>query len=182
MLDATSAYDCVVLPSVDVALRRLGAPEDFINFIRQTAAGHTRIVSTGAGVSDEADAFPLAGLAQGDPLSPALWVIVADMALSHARKTPPTKEGNGLVAGFKFADLTRSRTAMAPMISRCPLRLKKQKLSVFRCSGMRMTLLLLVKVRRRQGLLRSVWSQYLGRSIFGCRRRSVFICGHLRLR
>ena len=108
MLDATSAYDCVVLHYLDVALRKIGAPPEFIDFIRKTAGGHTRIVSTGAGMTGEVDAFPLAGLAQGDPLSPALWVIVADMALTHARKLSPSKEGppgQTQVAGFKLMDL-----------------------------------------------------------------------------
>ena len=85
-LDATSAYDCVPLWALDIAFRRLGAPEDFIAWIRKTTAGHERIVATCAGISNEK--FPLGGLAQGCPFSPSLWVILADMALCHAYRTP----------------------------------------------------------------------------------------------
>ena len=89
-LDATSAYDCVPLWSLDIAFRRLGAPEDFTSWIRKTTAGHVRIVATCAGTTK--DSFPLGGLAQGCPFSPALWVILADMALCHAYQTPESDE------------------------------------------------------------------------------------------
>ena len=87
-LDATSAYDVVPHWVLDVALRRLGAPEQFITWARLAVDGHTRIVASAAGVTSKAAAFPLGGLAQGDPLSPVLWVAIADMALSHARAAP----------------------------------------------------------------------------------------------
>ena len=89
-LDATSAYDCVPLWSLDIAFRRLGAPEDFTSWIRKTTAGHERIVATCAGTTK--DSFPLGGLAQGCPFSPALWVVLADMALCHAYHTPESDE------------------------------------------------------------------------------------------
>ncbi len=38
------------------------------------------------------DSFPLGGVAQGCPFSPALWVILADMALCHAHQTPESDE------------------------------------------------------------------------------------------
>ena len=89
-LDATSAYDCVPLWALDIAFRRIGAPEDFIAWIGKTTAGHERIVATCAGISNEK--FPLGGLAQGCPFSPSLWVILADMALCHAYQTPESNE------------------------------------------------------------------------------------------
>ena len=94
-LDATSAYDTVPLWVLDVAFRRIGAPEDFIEWIRTTTEGHHRIVSTCAGTNDANDSFPLGGLAQGCPFSPAIWLVVADMALSHAHNTNPhNPQGN----------------------------------------------------------------------------------------
>jgi hypothetical protein len=99
LLDATSAYDVVPLWALDVAFRRIGAPEELITWIRQTTEGHQRIVSTCAGTNDIKDSFPLGGLAQGCPFSPVLWIVLADMALSHARNTPahpnsPTPDPN----------------------------------------------------------------------------------------
>ena len=38
-------------------------------------------------MTDEQSAFKVGGIPQGDPLSPALWIVVCDMALTHARKT-----------------------------------------------------------------------------------------------
>ena len=87
-LDATSAYDCVPLWALDVAFRRIGAPEEFINWVRKMTEGHHRIVSTCGGVTAMDDQFPLGGLAQGCPFSPVQWVVLADMPLSHAYNTP----------------------------------------------------------------------------------------------
>jgi len=86
MLDFTSAYDTVPLWALDLAFRRLGAPQEFTDWIRNTTAGHTRIVSTNSGLTT--DAFPLAGIPQGDPMSCFVWLVVCDMALSHAETTP----------------------------------------------------------------------------------------------
>ena len=44
-------------------------------------------MATCGGVTDEQSAFKVGGIPQGDPLSPALWIVVCDMALTHARKT-----------------------------------------------------------------------------------------------
>ena len=105
-LDATSAYDCVPLWSLDIAFRRLGAPEDFTTWIRKTTAGHERIVATCAGTTK--DSFPLGGLAQGCPFSPALWVVLADMALCHAYQTPesdaPEATANPTTDGVTLAE------------------------------------------------------------------------------
>ena len=72
----------------DIAFRRLGAPEDFIAWILKAVAGHSRIVSTCAGTTDRSERFSLGGLAQGCPFSPAIWVVLADMALCHAQLKP----------------------------------------------------------------------------------------------
>ena len=42
LLDATSAFDSVPHTALDAALRRLGAPEDFVTWIRSMRHGHQR--------------------------------------------------------------------------------------------------------------------------------------------
>ena len=86
LLDATSAYDCVELSMLDVALRRLGAPEDFIDWVRSNTDGHTRMVRATSGLTPAESAFGLGGLPQGDPFSCCTWLCVADMALCHAKQ------------------------------------------------------------------------------------------------
>ncbi len=105
-LDATSAYDVASHYALDVALCRLGSDEGFIDWARKAVAGHTRNVATAAGVSAKAGASQLGALAQGDPLSPVLWVAIADVALAHARAAPLTLDARGQpkVAGFKLAE------------------------------------------------------------------------------
>ena len=115
-LDATSAYDCVPLWSLDIAFRRLGAPEDFTSWIRKTTAGHERIVATCAGTTK--DSFPLGGLAQGRPFSPALWVILADMALCHAYQTPESDEP-GEIANPSKDGVTLANAGETPIFL-CP--------------------------------------------------------------
>lgn len=43
-------------------------------------------MKTGSGISEEDNAFELGGLPQGCPMSPVLWAIVADFAISFASK------------------------------------------------------------------------------------------------
>jgi hypothetical protein len=48
--------------------------------------GHRRLVKIISGISEEENAFDLGGLPQGCPMSPILWAIVADFALSFAHE------------------------------------------------------------------------------------------------
>ena len=92
LTDATSAYDCVPMWTLDIAFRRLGAPEDSIAWIRYTAAGYFRVVSMCAGTTDRSERLSLGGLAQGFPFSPAIWILLADMARCHAQLTPESDD------------------------------------------------------------------------------------------
>ena len=86
LLDATSAFDSMPHTTLDVCLRRLGAPEDFITWLRSMLHRHGRVAATAYGVDTDERARLLAGGSpQGCPSSPAIWAIVADFALTYAR-------------------------------------------------------------------------------------------------
>ena len=119
LMDTTSACDVVSDRALDVGLARIGAPDFFIDWVRCTTTGHRRIVKTRCGISDESAAFDLAGLPQGDPTSPVLWCIVADMAMSYgasygggrggghelaAEGVVPGVEGPVMVRNMAYAD------------------------------------------------------------------------------
>ena len=53
LLDAIAAFDSVPHTALDVALRRLGAPEDFITWVRPMLHGHRRGVATAYGVDGD---------------------------------------------------------------------------------------------------------------------------------
>ena len=80
LLDATSAYDATPGVGIDVAYRRLGAPESFIDWVRTAISGHTRTVRSAVGHTGPSNAFNLNGLPQGDGLSPCNYVVVKDIA------------------------------------------------------------------------------------------------------
>jgi hypothetical protein len=86
LLDATSAYDVVPDWVIDLALTRIGASKTFVCWAKASTSGHHRLVKTGSGISEEDNAFELGGLPQGCPMSPVLWAIVADFAISFASK------------------------------------------------------------------------------------------------
>jgi hypothetical protein len=67
-----------------------------------TTDGHTRLVSTPGGLTG--NAFSLAGLPQGGPMSCFIWISIADFTLSHANTTP------GLGVQLAGADEVPSRT------------------------------------------------------------------------
>ena len=93
-LDATSAFDSVPHTALDAALRRLGAPEDFITWLRSVLHGHRRCAATAYEADADSEAVRLeGGTPQGCPASPTIWVIVVDYALACARK----REGTGSV-------------------------------------------------------------------------------------
>eukprot|EP00964_Phaeocystis_antarctica_P127230 scaffold90892_cov69-Phaeocystis_antarctica.AAC.1 len=73
-LDATSAFDSVPHTALDAALRRLGAPDDFIMWLRAVLSNHKRVAATAYDVDAEGRAVALeAGTPQGCPASPAIW-------------------------------------------------------------------------------------------------------------
>ena len=84
-LDATSAFDSVPHTALAIALRRLGAPEDYITWLRSMLNGHHCAVKTSYDVSDNDEAQRLgAGTPQGCPASPVVWALIVDLALSYA--------------------------------------------------------------------------------------------------
>ena len=86
-LDATGAFDSVPHVALDVALWRLGAGEGFVTWLRSMLQGHTRVIATAYGVTEDSVAMVLqAGEPQGCPASPIIWAIIMDMALTHARQ------------------------------------------------------------------------------------------------
>lgn len=94
-LDATSAFiDSVPHAALDAALRRLGAPDDYITWLRSMLHGHRRAVHTAYGTSSDDDALALeAGTPQGCPASPVVWAIVVDFALAYAARADVGGEG-----------------------------------------------------------------------------------------
>ena len=85
-LDATSAFDSVPHAVLDAALRRLGAPPDFISWIRAVLSGHRRKAVTAYETDADDEAIELEGGApQGCPSSPLVWTILADYALAVMR-------------------------------------------------------------------------------------------------
>ena len=85
-LDATSAFDSVPHTVLDAALRRLGAPPDFISWIRAVLSGHRRKAVTAYETDADDEAIELEGGApQGCPSSPLVWTILADYALAVMR-------------------------------------------------------------------------------------------------
>ena len=97
-LDATSAFDSVPHTALDAALRRLGAPSDFIAWMRAMLSGHRRVAATAYEVDGDGEAEMLeGGCPQGCPSSPAIGVIVVDYALSVLRQW----DGGGVRVGDK---------------------------------------------------------------------------------
>ena len=89
-LDATSAFDSVPHTALDAALKRLGAPPDFVTWLRKVLSGHKRKAATAYEVDGDNKAVQLdGGTPQGDPASPAIWVIVMDYALAVMRAKGP---------------------------------------------------------------------------------------------
>ena len=72
--------------ALDAALRRLGAPDDYVVWLRAVLKGHKRVAATAYEVDGDTEAVELdAGTPQGCPASPAIWVIVVDYALAVLR-------------------------------------------------------------------------------------------------
>eukprot|EP00964_Phaeocystis_antarctica_P006687 scaffold3612_cov75-Phaeocystis_antarctica.AAC.3 len=108
-LDATSAFEFDSVPhtALDAALRRLGAPDDFIMWLRAVLSNHKRVAATAYDVDAEGRAVALeAGTPQGCPASPAIWVIVVDYALAalRARKDGGVQMGGEALRCIAFAD------------------------------------------------------------------------------
>ena len=93
-LDATAAFDSVPHPALDAALRRLGAPPDFVTWLRVVLTGHRRKAANAYGVQTDDEAVTLeGGTPQGSPASPLIWVIVIDYALSVVRDNADAADG-----------------------------------------------------------------------------------------
>ena len=78
-LDATSAFDSVPHTALDAAMHRVGAPDDFIAWLRSVLHSHRRVAATAYAVDPDSAAAELeAGVPQGDPASPTIWCVVVD--------------------------------------------------------------------------------------------------------
>ena len=96
LLDATSAFDSVPHTALDAAMRRLGAPDDFITWLRSVLSGHQRVAATSYAVDSADTAVVLGGgTPQGCPASPTIWVIVVDFALACAQSWPRRRRSTG---------------------------------------------------------------------------------------
>ncbi len=115
MLDAKSAYDVVQPWALEICLKRIGAPESFIKWAKATVEGHQRVVRTRSGMMATHSAFDLGGLPQGDPISPVMWAIVVDMAMSLAEE----EGGEGYELDGEHAPVRAKSTAFADDLAEC---------------------------------------------------------------
>ena len=87
-LDATSAFDTVQHPALQAAFAHIGAPPRFVWWVARLVGDHRRVIRTAYSLGDSASEFALeSGTPQGDPLSPILWIVVVNFALTHAEQT-----------------------------------------------------------------------------------------------
>ena len=84
LLDIQKAYDSVPLIAIELSLRRLAIPEQFINIIKCLHNNRTLQISTPYGLGPEFT--PSVGLPQGDKISCILWNIFYDPLLTKLQE------------------------------------------------------------------------------------------------
>ena len=82
--DQAKAYDCIQKYTIRASLERMNLPESFIQFILSSLTRATSYIHTAGG---DTEPFPiLTSVRQGDPISPLLYVIIADPLHSEIQK------------------------------------------------------------------------------------------------
>ena len=82
-LDWSKAFDSIMLESMYFALSRLGVPHDFVSMIKAIYTSRAFFVQCSS--HDSSRRVQYAGICQGCPLSPFLFIMVMDVLMKDAR-------------------------------------------------------------------------------------------------
>ncbi|BES87387.1 Reverse transcriptase (RNA-dependent DNA polymerase) [Nesidiocoris tenuis] len=151
-LDVAKAFDTVSHKAIHECLKALGAPQNFVQYVKRLYKGNTTTFQVGG--KSSAPVRVRRGVRQGDPLSPLLFNLVVDTAL---REIPgdigfDIVEG-GRVNALAFADdvvlvasskvgLEQALKSFSAQLSRCGLEINPKKsatLSLVPCGRLKKT-------------------------------------------
>lgn len=102
-LDVSKAFDTVSRGAISNALKRVGAPAPFVEYVEALYA-EARTILEVRGCNQEGHVLVGRGVRQGDPLSPLLFNLVIDEALEALPREVGFRVGGASVNAIAFAD------------------------------------------------------------------------------
>ena len=103
--DWAKAYDTLPWYAVEMGMRRLGLPDQFIEYVLCSLKGSSTSYRTAYG--NTSTVYMMRGVKQGDPLAPLLYIIVMDILHTALRKKGKGyAHGDEMISSEGYADDT----------------------------------------------------------------------------